>query len=113
MAQPPDPCDLRWHLYIGPGSQWEESYKVVPLASLLAEDRASRVSIRTVTDVIFPELVSLPLQQRVILPGAHEDTTLLAPWTSDEAEDWAVIAEEGADDFLKYDGLNNENAPKF
>ena len=41
---------------VGPGCQWEQSCKVVPLASLLSEDRASRVSIRTVADVIFPEV---------------------------------------------------------
>ena len=86
---------------IGTGCQWEESYTVVPLTSLLAEDRASRVSIRTVTNVIFPEVVSLPFHQRLILHGPYEDTTLLAPWTIDEAEDWAVIAEEGADDFVE------------
>ena len=45
----------------GPGCQWELSYKVVPLASLLSEKRASRVSIRTVADVHFSEVVYFPL----------------------------------------------------
>ena len=98
---------------VGPGCQWERSYKVVPLASLLSEDRASRVSIQTVADVIFPEVCSFPLQQRLTLHGAYEDTTLPGPMVTDEAEQWAVIEEEGAEDLLKYDGSCHENAPKF
>ena len=78
---------------VGLGCQWEHSYKVVPLASLLSEDRASRVSIRTVADGIFPEVVSFPLQQRFTFPGAYEDTTLPAPLITDETEKWAVIKE--------------------
>ena len=87
---------------VGPGCQWGESYKVVPLAGLLSEDRASRVSIRIVADVIFPEVCSFPVQQRLTLHGAYEDTTLPAPMVTDEAEQWAVIEEEGAEDLLKY-----------
>ena len=98
---------------VGPGCQWARSYKVVPLASLLSEDRASRVSIRTVADLIFPEVCSFPLQQRLTLHGAYEDTTLLAPMVTDETEHWAVIEEGGDDDLLRYDGICNENAPKF
>ena len=41
---------------VGPVCQWAESYKVVPLAFLLSEDRASRVSIRTVANVIFADM---------------------------------------------------------
>ena len=64
-----------------------------PLASLLSENRVSRVSIRTVTDVTFPEVVSFPLRQRLTLNGAYKDVTLQAPHVTDEQENWGVVAE--------------------
>ena len=86
---------------IGTGCQWEESYKVVLLASLLSEkNMASRVSIRIVVDVSFPEVVSFSFQQRFTLHGAFEDTTLPTPMTTDDIEKWGVLAEEGTDDFV-------------
>ena len=65
---------------VGPGCKWGHSYNVVPLAFLLAEGRASRFSIRTVVDIVFLEVVSFPSQQRPMLHGAYEDTTLPAPY---------------------------------
>jgi len=32
---------------------------------------------------------------------------------TDETEQWAVIEEGGDDDLLRYDGICNDNAPKF
>ena len=72
---------------IGSGCQWAQAYQVVPLAPLLSENRATRLSIRTVADVIFPEVVSFPHRQRLTLNGAFEDTTLPAPHVTDEKED--------------------------
>ena len=88
---------------------------MVPLAFLLSENRASRVSIRTVADVIFPEVVSFPLRQRLTLNGAFEDTILPAPHVTDEKEDWGVIVDAGTEeeDLLQFDGICNENAPRF
>ena len=62
-------------------------------------------------DVIFLEVVSVPLQQRFMLHGAHEDTTLLAPMITDDTKNLAVIEE--AEDRLIYYCMCNENAPKF
>ena len=56
-----------------------QAYQVVLLASLLSENRASRVSITTVADIIFPEVVSFPLRQRLTLNCAFEDTIRPAP----------------------------------
>ena len=73
------------------------------------------MSIRTVADVIFPEVVSLTFQQRLTLHGAFEDTTLPAHLITYEKEKWGVLAEEGIDedDLLKFDGVCNENATRF
>ena len=98
---------------VGPGGQWARSYQVVPLSSILLEGRASRVSIRTVVDIILFEVVSFLLKQRLTRHGALEDATLPAPCASDTNEKLEVVAEEGTDDLLEYDGLLNENAARF
>ena len=72
------------------------------------------MSIRTVHDVIFPEVVSFPLRQRLNLQGAFEDLTLPSPHFSDDTEQWSVVTDEvGSADVLEYDGLLQENAPRF
>ena len=73
------------------------------------------MSIRTVADVIFPEVVSFPFQQRLTLNAAFEGTTLPAPLITDETKKWGVIAKDDVDedDLLNFDGVWNENAPKF
>ena len=97
---------------ITPGCRWAQAYQVVPLAFLLSEIRASRVSIRTVADVIFPEVVSFPLRQRLTLNGAFEDTTIPALHVTDEKDDWGVIADAGTEDedLVQFNGICNENA---
>ena len=100
---------------IAPSCQLAQTYQVVPLAFLLSENRAFRVSIRTVADVIFPEVISFPLRQRLTLNGAFEDTILLAPHVTDEKEEWGVMVEAGTEeeDLLQFDGICNENAQRF
>ena len=98
---------------VGPGGQWSRSYRAVPVASLLSENRASRVSIRSVADVRFTEVVSFLLQQRFTLHAAFDDTTLPAPMVTDSTEKWEVIVEERADDLFKYDGMCKENIMCF
>ena len=78
------------------------SYQVVSLACILSEGRASRVSVQTVADVIFPEVVEFLVRQLLTLHGALEDATLSAPNVSYNAEKWEVVAEEGSDDLLEY-----------
>ena len=98
----------------GPGGLWAQSYQIVPLASILSEGRASRASIRTVHDAIFPEVVSFPLRQTLNLHGAFEDLTLPSPHISDDTEQWSVMTDEvGSADVLEYDSLLKENAPRF
>ena len=100
---------------IAPGCRWAQAYQVVPLASLLSENRASRVSIRTVADVIFPEVISFPLRQRLTSNGAFADTILPASHVTDEKEEWGVMVEAGTEeeDLLQFDGICNENTPRF
>ena len=78
---------------VGPGGQWARSYQVVTLLPILSEGRSSRVSIRTVADVTFPEVVSLLLKQPLTLHGAFNDGTLPAPYVSDTTEKWEGMAE--------------------
>ena len=95
----------------GPGGQWAQSYQIVLLASILSSYRASRVSIRPVHDVIFPEVVSFPSRQKLKLQGAFEDLTLPSPHFSDDTEQWSIVTDEvGSADVLEYDGLLQENA---
>ena len=64
------------------------------------------MSIRTVHDVIFPEVESFPLRQRLNLQGAFEDLTFPSPHISDDTEQWSVVTDEvGSADVLEYDGL--------
>ena len=58
--------------------------QVVPLPSLLSENLASRVSIRTLANVIFLEIGWFPFQQRLKLNRAFEDTTLPARFVTDQ-----------------------------
>ena len=51
----------------GPGITWAQSYMIVPLAAIMSEGRASRVSIRTVADVVFPQA-----KVAVVAGGGHE-----------------------------------------
>ena len=93
---------------------WVQSYEIVPLAAMLSESRATRVSVRRVHDVVFPEVVSFPLRQRLNYFGAFEDVTLPSPHVSDESEVFNVVSgEDGVDDALEYDGLVRENRPSF
>ncbi|CAK0849503.1 unnamed protein product, partial [Prorocentrum cordatum] len=94
----------------GPAMKLSKSYLIAPLASIMADGRASRVSVRTVADVVVPDTVSFPLKQRLTLLGAFEDANLPAPHTVDDDEKWELIAGEvDEDDLLEYDGVLNEN----
>ena len=81
---------------------------------MLCESRATRVSVRRVHDIVFPEVVSFPLRQRLNFLGAFEDVTLPSPHVYDESELFSVIAGEGGiDDVIEYDGLVRDNRPSF
>ena len=95
---------------VGSGGQWAQRYQVVPLASILSEGQASRVSIKIVADVTFPEVVSFSLKQQLTLIGAYEDMILPAPHVSNDSEKLDVVTEEaGSADVLEYNIIVNEN----
>ena len=72
------------------------------------------MSIKTMHDAIFPEVVSFPLGQRLKLHGAFEDMALPSPHISDDTERWSVVTDEvGSADVLEYDGLLSENTLRF
>ena len=80
---------------------------MVPLPSLLSENLASRVSTRTLANVIFPEIGWFPCQQRLKLNRAFEDTTLPARFVTDENKSCEVIAEDDVDEdnLFKLNGM--------
>ena len=81
---------------------------------MLNESGATRVSVRRVHDVIFPEIVSFPMKQRLNSDGAFEDMTLAGPHVSDTSEAFDLVAgETDVDDVLHYDSLVKENAQSF
>ena len=99
---------------LAPGCVWAQSYLVIPLAAMLCEHRASRVSVRRVADVIFPQTVSFPMKQRLNFHGAFEDVSLPSPHITDDGENFdVVVGEHDVDDILQYDGIVKENSPIF
>ncbi|CAK0813605.1 unnamed protein product, partial [Prorocentrum cordatum] len=104
----------------GPGETWAKSYLVVPLAAIMDDGRASRVSVRTVTDVVFPDQPAFPLKQRLMAHGAFEDLNLPAPIASDDigAPGELIVTEDACEDDaerydLTFDGDLSENAPHY
>ena len=94
---------------------WAKCYMIVPLAAIMSDGSSSRVSIRTVADLVFPEIVSFPLRQRLTLQGSFvQDANLPEPFVSDDAEGWEPITGEAGDaDIDEYDGMLEENAPRY
>ena len=60
------PCILL-NIGLNPGSTWSRSYTVVSLERLLSGNRGSRVAVRKVCDLVFPENITFPLRQRRML----------------------------------------------
>ena len=70
---------------LGPGCQWARTYSVIQLDRLLGDNRPSRINVRKVCEVIFPDTVSFPLRQRLALHGAFRDATVPGPHVTDDA----------------------------
>ena len=68
---------------IGPAGKWGSCYGVIPLSCFTSEHRASKASIRRSCDIVFPEVVSFPLKQRLALHGALMDKSLPEPMISE------------------------------
>ena len=108
------PCILV-EVTMGPAGVWERCYGVVPLFRFTGLNRPSVVHVRRSIDIVFPEIVSDPLRQRLMVHGAVADRTLPVPGVATE-EDGSALAEEREDiqdevDFA--DGAWNENAAVF
>ena len=64
--------------------------------------------------IIFPDVVSFPLKQRLAIHGAVVDKTLPAPQISDEADHWQLSEDTSLLEDIPYvDGSWGENAAKF
>ena len=90
---------------------WGRCYGVVPLFRFTGSNRPSVVHLRRSIDIDFPEIVSYPLRQRLMVHGAVADRTLPDPGVAAE-EDGLTQAEEYEDihdDVAFVDGDWNEN----
>ena len=72
------PCILV-EVTVGPAGVWGRCYGMVPLFRFTGSNRSSVVHVRRSIDVNFPEIVSYPLRQRLMVHGAVADRTLPAP----------------------------------
>ena len=68
----------------GPGGKWDKTYKIVSLAKMLGDKRASRANVKRSTDVMFPEVPSYPLKLKITASGALGDLALPGPKLSDD-----------------------------
>ena len=66
---------------LAPGCTWDHSYLVVKLERLVGQQRVSKCCIRRCAEVEFPEVMTLPLKQRLTLSGAIGDASLPEPKT--------------------------------
>jgi len=69
---------------LGPASIWGSCYGVIPLARFTSNKRPSRAALRRTTDVVFPEVPTFPLKQRLALHGAVADRSLPGPAIGDD-----------------------------
>ena len=108
------PCVLV-EVTVGPGGIWARSYGVIPLSRFTSENRPSRASIRRSCDIVFPDIITFPLKQRLALHGALADKSLPEPLVSDDAESWELAEDRSAieDEVDYFDGKWKENAAKF
>jgi len=100
---------------LGPGGIWGQCYGVVPLCAFTSERRASRAFIRRTCDVIFPDTVSFPLKQRLMIHGAASDRSLPEPQVNVDADSWEMTEDnQPVDDIdAAYDGMWKDNAANF
>ena len=81
----------------------------------LALNRPSVVHVRRCNDIDFPETVSYPLRQRLMVQGAVADRTLPVPGVATEEDGWAVAEEHEdiQDEVVFADFSWNENSAVF
>ena len=105
---------------IGPTGRWANSYGAVRLDKMLGSNRRTTACIRRSVDVIFLELASFPLRQRMNIQGAFSDPTLPSPrLTTDNDGDMLFELEPNEEEDTKPDplvvceGSWGENCPKY
>ena len=100
---------------VSPGCVWDSTYGIIKLERLLGVHRATRACIRRTCDIVFPELVSFPLKQRLTLHGAIKDADLPEPAIVDNDEEWRTLESEfsGEDCIEHSEGVLAENAPNL
>ena len=105
------PCILV-EVTIGPAGIWGRCYGVVPLFRFTGFNRPSVVHVIRCNDIDFPEIVSYPLRQRLMVHGAVADRTLPVPCVATEEDGWALAEEREdiQDEVVFADGAWNENA---
>ena len=86
------PCILV-EVTMGPAGVWGRCYGVEPLFMFIGSNRPSVVHVRRSIDINFPEIVSYPLRQRLMVHGAVADRTLPAPGVAAEEDGWALAEE--------------------
>ena len=108
-------------LHFGRSDDWSSwnlgaiCFGVVPLFRFTGLNRPSVVHVRRCNDIDFPESVSYPLRQRLMVQGAVADRTLPVPGVATEEEGWALAEEHEyiQDEVVFADGAWNENAAVF
>ena len=97
---------------IGPGGVWDKTYGVIKLTRMIGEKRTSRACIRHTGDVMFPEIPSFPIRQKLNIFGAICDDNLPGPAVSDSSEAWGITEalDDGSDED-QFDGSLGENRP--
>ena len=78
-------------------------------------NRPSVVQVRRCNDIHFPEIVSYPLRQRLMVHGAVADRTLPVFGVATEEDGWALAEEREdiQDEVVFADGAWNENDAVF
>ena len=74
----------------GPAGIWGRCYDGVPLFRFTCLNRPSVVHVRRCNDNDFPEIVSYPLRQRLMVQGDVADRTLPVPGVATEEDGWAL-----------------------
>ena len=100
---------------LGPAGVWGSCYGVFILDSIISRGRASSICMCRTSDVIFPEEVSFPLKQRLMIHGVVRDRTLPTPKIRDDDDEWCIqdVNLEDEVNGTLCDGYWEENADVF
>ena len=83
---------------IGPGFIWNKTYAVVKLSRLIGDKRSSRACIRHTCDIMFPDIPSFPVKQKLNLTGAIGDKNMPGPAIADDGKNFGILEDDEEDD---------------